>query len=136
MIAFRSGIGADVSSLGRHCAWRLARSEWSNLDTAHGTPLNSAIQPNILIDDAGHVRLADFGLSNFVDSTSASTSFGHSSAIAWLAPELLVPEELGLDTYRPTMASDVYALGSVCWEVCSLISNSDSILMVVVHRYF
>ena len=56
------------------------------------------------------VQLADFGLAQFVDSTTAS--FGSTGgAVRWLAPEVLVGGG------RLTFASDAYAFGCVCLEV-------------------
>ena len=36
-----------------------------------------------------------------------------------MSPELLIPEEFGLDECHPTMESDCYALGMVIYEVLS-----------------
>lgn len=38
-------------------------------------------------------------------------------AMRWKAPELVDPEEFGLETTRPTFASDVFAFGCLCIEV-------------------
>ena len=75
---------------------------------------------NILIDQDRHARLADFGLltiisdhTNFTSSSSASTG----GTTRWMSPELLHPEQFGLDHGRPTKESDRYALGMVILEV-------------------
>ncbi|KAJ7653215.1 kinase-like domain-containing protein [Mycena polygramma] len=70
---------------------------------------------NILLDDQGHARLADFGLTVFVDGPLAPTNRGGS--VRWMAPELLDPESCGLSTFRRTFASDVYAFACVCLEL-------------------
>ncbi|KAJ3481254.1 hypothetical protein NLI96_g7786 [Meripilus lineatus] len=65
---------------------------------------------NIMITAELRVQLADFGLAQFVDSTTAS--FGSTGgAVRWLAPEVLVGGG------RLTFASDVYAFGCVCLEL-------------------
>jgi len=70
---------------------------------------------NILIDEAWHAVLADFGLAVFVDAT-ANTS--HSSgSTRWMAPELSDPESFELGQSRRTPASDVYAFACACLEV-------------------
>ena len=81
-----------------------------------------SIKANILIDHDGHARLADFGLltivsdyTNFPTSSSAFTSGGGTTR--WMSPELLDPEQFGLDHGRPTKESDCYALGMVIYEV-------------------
>lgn len=80
------------------------------------------IKANILVDDTGSVRLADFGLLTIVsDSTNILTS--SSSALGgtarWMGPELIDPQRFGLENNRPTQASDCYALGMVIYETMS-----------------
>ena len=73
----------------------------------------------MLVDDAGHAVLADFGLATFSASATETASSLHGGATAWLAPELSDPESFGLTTYSATFSSDVYSYACVCWEVCS-----------------
>ena len=78
------------------------------------------IKANILIDNDGHARLADFGLLTIVsDSThpTASSSSKSSGTTKWMSPELLDPDRFGLKNSRPTKESDRYALGMVVLEV-------------------
>ncbi|KAJ7717948.1 kinase-like domain-containing protein [Mycena metata] len=70
---------------------------------------------NILLDDQGRARLADFGLAVFADSPLAPTKRGGS--LRWMAPELLHPESCGLEIFQRTFASDLYAYGSLCLEL-------------------
>lgn len=73
-------------------------------------------QSNILVDEKGIVRLADFGLmtiliehSSIPLSASAVSSAG---TVRWMSPELL----FGRNS-PPTRQSDCYALGMVVYEV-------------------
>ncbi|KAJ7044734.1 kinase-like domain-containing protein [Mycena alexandri] len=70
---------------------------------------------NILLDDEGHARLADFGLTTFADGPLAPTKRGGSTR--WMAPELLDPESCGLEVFQRTFASDIYSFACVCLEV-------------------
>lgn len=73
-------------------------------------------QANIFIDDDCHVRIADFGLTVFSDSTATGTSH-RGGSIRWMAPELLYPEYCGFEKYQRTFQSDVYAFACLCLEV-------------------
>ena len=78
------------------------------------------IQANILIDDDGHARLADFGLLTIVsDSTNSTTasSSNNGGTTRWMSPELFDPEQFGLKDNRRTKESDCYALAMVILEV-------------------
>jgi len=80
------------------------------------------VKANILIDEDGHARLADFGLLTIVsDPTSftASNSFATGGTMRWMSPERLHPDQFGLEDSRPTKESDCYALGMVIYEVLS-----------------
>ena len=75
---------------------------------------------NILVDQDGHARLADFGLLTIIsDQTGFTTASSASSGgtTRWMSPELLHPEQFGSDNSRPTKESDCYALGMVIYEV-------------------
>ncbi|KAG6818581.1 hypothetical protein H0H93_003796 [Arthromyces matolae] len=76
--------------------------------------------PNILIDNAGRARLADFGVSSVSDAkiiawTSQTPAASKGGSTRWQAPELidLKNDTAGLNT----IASDIYAFGCVCYEV-------------------
>lgn len=71
---------------------------------------------NVLIDENLSVRLSDFGLSQFADSTTASKGSHSGGTLRWMAPELLI------EGSPPNYASDVYAFGCVCLEVMSHIA--------------
>jgi tRNA A-37 threonylcarbamoyl transferase component Bud32 len=74
------------------------------LHTAHSNDLlHRDVKPeNVLIDPFGVPKLADFGLARFADETM---SRGITTTVSHAAPELLRDGQ-------PTVASDVYALGS------------------------
>jgi len=75
---------------------------------------------NVLIDDDGNARLANFGLLTIVsdEPTITSTVVGASMAY-WMGPELLFPDKFGLTETHPTKPSDCYALGMMVYEVLS-----------------
>ncbi|KAF9786168.1 kinase-like domain-containing protein, partial [Thelephora terrestris] len=77
---------------------------------------------NILIDETGQARLADFGLLTIVsdpENTTSSSSYGHGGTVRWMSPELIDPESFGFEKCRPTKPSDCYALGMVIYETIS-----------------
>jgi mitogen-activated protein kinase kinase kinase 7 len=102
------------------------------LDAAYGLRYLHAMTPrplihadikalNILIDDRGNGKLADFGLSQL--RTASSTRGGDAGvglgaaggSLPWMAPELF-----GLDgNMHVGTRSDVYAMGVTLWEVCA-----------------
>ena len=87
-------------------------------------PVSNAlsIKANILVDQNGRARLADFGLLTIVSDPTyftASSSASTGGTVRWMSPELLEPEQFGLDHGCPTRESDCYALGMVIYEVLS-----------------
>ncbi|KAF9789442.1 kinase-like domain-containing protein [Thelephora terrestris] len=75
---------------------------------------------NILIDDDGNARLAGFNLVTVASRRSAMAAPPDADGwIPWMSPELLYPEKFGLTETRPTVKSDIYALGMVVYEVLS-----------------
>jgi len=77
---------------------------------------------NILIDQHGHARIADFGLLTIVSNSTlftASSSIMTGGTTRWMSPELLHPDLFGFEDSRPTKESDCYALGMVIYEVLS-----------------
>jgi len=68
---------------------------------------------NILMDDALHACLSDFGLTFFGDVTTEPTN-GRGS-VRWMAPEL--HEEDESKPLRRTTETDVYAFACVCLEI-------------------
>ncbi|KAJ7814160.1 kinase-like domain-containing protein [Mycena olivaceomarginata] len=78
---------------------------------------------NILVDEDGRARLADFGLAVFIDSETTGKSSTRSGTTRWMAPELLCPPPG--TSFRRTFASDMWAFGCViCEKEPSLSSTS------------
>ncbi|CCM00443.1 uncharacterized protein FIBRA_02475 [Fibroporia radiculosa] len=75
---------------------------------------------NVLINDEGSACLIDFGLTasvHNVDTIGAITTTSNSTgSTRWMAPELLDPEQYGLDEARLSYRRDVYALAMVMYE--------------------
>lgn len=95
---------------------------WFQTSAAASLPNALFIKANILIDQSGHARLADFGLLTIVsDPTNftASSSLVMAGTVRWMSPELLYPDHFGLEDSQPTKESDCYALGMVVYEVLS-----------------
>lgn len=86
--------------------------------------LLTELQSNVLVDDEGQPRVADFGLSQMVDSQGLSgmSSMGGKGSVRWQAPELLNVGQSFEDVSctSPTTKSDTYAFAMVCLEVCVL----------------
>ena len=91
---------------------------------AVATPIlpSSSVKANILIDETGNARLADFGLLTIIsDPTNllSSSSYTQGGTARWMSPELIAPQRFGLKSSRPTKYSDCYALGMVIYETIS-----------------
>ncbi|KAJ7779798.1 kinase-like domain-containing protein [Mycena metata] len=71
---------------------------------------------NILVDDAGHACLTDFGLTIVNDASTAQTK-NSGGCVRWMAPETLDPDTFGVQNRPRTPASDIYAFGCVCLEL-------------------
>jgi tetratricopeptide (TPR) repeat protein len=67
---------------------------------------------NILVDAQGHARLLDFGIAKPLDDTAEPGTRTHFRA---LTPEYAAPEQFAGGPI--TTATDVYALGVVCYEL-------------------
>ena len=77
------------------------------------------VKANILIDQTGHARLADFGLLTVIpDPTNLlpSSSYTQGGTVRWMSLELIDPQKFGFEKARPTKYSDCYALGMVIYE--------------------
>ncbi|KAG6827642.1 hypothetical protein H0H92_011008 [Tricholoma furcatifolium] len=65
---------------------------------------------NVLVDDEGSPRIADFGLSEITQGIDMD--MGNLGQVCYQAPELVVG-----DTSSPDVACDIYSFASVCYEV-------------------
>ena len=80
------------------------------------------VKANILIDQAGHARLVDFGLLTVLSDPAnllSSSSYTQGGTARWMSPELIAPQRFGFESSRPTKSSDCYALGMVIYETIS-----------------
>lgn len=76
------------------------------------------LKANILIDDEGHVRIADFGLLTIVDSEEIENESSHidkemRGTLRWMAPELFDSQA------KKNPSTDIYAFGMTIYEVGS-----------------
>ena len=82
-------------------------------------PYGIHLKANILIDQTGCARLADFGLLTIISDPAnflSSSSYTQGGTIRWTSPERIIPQEFGLKDSRPTESSDCYSLGMVIYE--------------------
>ena len=88
--------------------------------SSHFTVLTSLpAKSNILIDEAGKARLADFGLVKIISdpvNNLSSSSNSQGGTVRWMSPELICPEQFGLEESSPTKSSDCYAFAMVIYE--------------------
>ena len=96
---------------------------WVYNDRSHSPILLSlSTKDNILIDQTGHARLADFGLLTILSDPRnplSSGSYTQGGTIRWMSPELIAPHLFGFKKSRPTKPSDCYAFGMVIYEAIS-----------------
>ena len=93
-------------------AARLGVELASALDHVHRAGIvHRDVKPgNVLLDEHGAARLADFGIARLVDDTSRQTRTGNVvGTVAYLAPEQVAGE-------RVTTAADIYSLGLLLLE--------------------
>ena len=70
---------------------------------------------NVLLDDNGTAKLADFGLARFTSKLVADVK-DVGGTVGWMAPELF---DSG-NSERYSIASDMFAFGTTLWEISSL----------------
>ena len=69
------------------------------------------VQPNILVDDSGRVRITDFGLTTMPRGPNSQRAFVDDQTVQWTAPEILN----GRGTY--SKEADVFSFAMVMIEV-------------------
>ncbi|KZT57508.1 kinase-like protein [Calocera cornea HHB12733] len=74
---------------------------------------------NVLVDDDGRPRLADFGFARYVDlDILQSTPSAAQGTVPFKAPERLDPVKFGLSTMQTWIpAIDVFSFGMLSWEL-------------------
>jgi serine/threonine protein kinase len=99
--------------------------------------ISNSMQSNVLVDEQGRARLTDFFVSAMMQARNEATSTLSTGSTAWMAPEQLAPEDMGISddqTSLPSKESDMYAWAVTAWEVCNrsaLISVDRLILLQV-----
>jgi eukaryotic-like serine/threonine-protein kinase len=69
--------------------------------------------PNILLDELGVVKLADFGLARAMDRGRMTRADVVKGKVSYLAPELV-------HGHSPSVQSDLFAVGIVLWEALTM----------------
>lgn len=82
--------------------------------------MTTGTQKNVLMSDNGHALIADFGISYLLISKNPASTRLSDGSTRWMAPELLI---MGC---TPTLQSDVWSFGCVCYEVRLSYGQSDS----------
>jgi serine/threonine protein kinase len=83
---------------------------------------SASLKANILIDQTGRARLADFGLVTIISDCSSllsSSSHTQGGTARWMSPELIDPQRFGFEKGYRTKLSDCYAFGMVVYETLS-----------------
>ena len=86
---------------------------------------------NILVTEAGRVKITDFGIARALSTISPDERH----QVVWGSPQYFSPEQAA--GYSPTMASDVYALGVILFELLTgklPFNSSDSSELARMHR--
>jgi eukaryotic-like serine/threonine-protein kinase len=96
-------------------ALRLAEGVARGLAAAHAAGVvHRDVKPaNVLVDEQGVVRLADFGLAKLVDGASLTRTGEGMGTLAYVAPEQ------AQDAKRASPASDLYSLGATLYTLLS-----------------
>jgi eukaryotic-like serine/threonine-protein kinase len=93
---------------------RLADEICAGLAHAHERGvIHRDIKPhNILLDDKGHAKVADFGIARALDTTQATRTGSFLGTALYSAPEQLQGQEV-------TPRSDIYSLGATLYEAAA-----------------
>ncbi len=102
--------GDGPQSLGRSLAWLGQAAAALDAAHAHGIVHRDVKPGNLLLDDDGRVKVADFGVASAADLGSFTEAGTVVGTAGYLAPEQARGE-------RATPASDLYALAVVAFEL-------------------
>jgi len=83
---------------------------------------DSIAKANILVNQTGLACIADFGLLTIISDPAnilSSSSYRQGGTARWMGPELIDPQQFGVNNGCPTKSSDCYALGMVIYETIS-----------------
>jgi serine/threonine protein kinase len=85
-----------------------------------GSCFNDTRQSNILVDESGHARIADFGLATITRGVNSelSTSGDEGHGARWAAPEVLT------DQGAYSKEADVFSFAMVMSQVCHRLSTT------------
>jgi eukaryotic-like serine/threonine-protein kinase len=111
-----SAISSDSTAFFRECA-RLGMEAAMALDHAHENGvLHRDIKPsNLMVDGAGHLWVADFGLARFQSDSSLTVSGDVLGTLRYMSPEQALGNRSIVD-----QRSDVYSLGATLYELITL----------------
>ena len=103
---------AKEKRLGLDARLQLFREVCSAVDFAHrNLVVHRDLKPaNILVTDDGHVKLLDFGIARLMEESGSAAQTLH-----LLTPDYAAPEQI--EGGAITMATDVYALGLLLFEL-------------------
>lgn len=117
-------------------AAQLLRTIAEAIDYAHRLGiLHLDLKPaNVLIDEHGEPQVADFGLARRLDDALSNDSEEVSGT-----PSYMAPEQAQLKSHRISMATDIYGLGAILYELLTgrppfIGASARDTLEQVVHR--
>ncbi|KAJ3040983.1 hypothetical protein HDV00_010055 [Rhizophlyctis rosea] len=77
---------------------------------------------NVLIDASGHIKLTDWGLTSIRAKSPSIEQLWKLDRLKWDPPEWLGDGSLAA---TPSTATDIYAFGTLCWELLSVGGEED-----------
>ncbi|CCI39757.1 unnamed protein product [Albugo candida] len=84
---------------------------------------------NFLVDDDWRVKVADFGISKVLENDG--NAFTQCGTTGWIAPEVLLDEELGY-----TFKADNWSFAIVMWEMVAGLNNSNPFIGMAPIKFY
>nr|CCA15639.1 protein kinase putative [Albugo laibachii Nc14]CCA16299.1 protein kinase putative [Albugo laibachii Nc14] len=84
---------------------------------------------NFLVDDDWRVKVADFGISKVLENDG--NAFTQCGTTGWIAPEVLLDEELGY-----TFKADNWSFAIVMWEMVAGLDNSNPFIGMAPIKFY